>query len=608
MLLHTKSPVDHRILAQSDNIALGDVLDKVARELVPSSVIESQPDDLPICYPALLEQMTSELFASYVAPKSRKEEIQSYVSEFEWVLQPPLQGTRAMKYDFNGIGSQTRAALRRNPEMTEAERKVLGTQFMRLGFEHLMSRVFLALETDEELLRDPPKNLILSGGVASNMFLRTIIKETLKARGFGSIKLGVPSREYCTDNAAMIAYAGWKMFQQGWSTNLEFCPTVNWSIEEILSGVDCWRRRSGFPLQLAGPYSVTKDAPNTAQNSSSSPTEHEDEFPGQSLFFPRDPQPAREMTDSRKMVGLQEERLDNGDILSDLSEATAKGQTAKASEEQPEQTELPSKSKEEDATNKLAELPDGKSKAAETSSTASKKVASSKPLDPPKKEAQTAKPSSKPSNAAFRFTSFRLRGNAMDEVNLKLELLMRQADALMSGTVTSDSGAGNKSAAENSQAAALNTENKRTPDAQISTDSSTAQGAASASGGRVRRVYSSTAPSHSQSAGDKVEAEDSNKKMQLAVKDTGFVKKSTTGRVSWRSTPSDKPRLPLFKVWRNMPSQPITKEWPSMPAVSERGDLKVRHLGFAKEPSPPADEPAPTLMGRLAIMLGLGRK
>lgn len=185
----------------------------------------------------------------YKAPQQRRDEVQVYHSKNNtWGLPPPLRHTRDMKYDFAGLGGKVRAIMQRNPEMEDAERSELAYQTMRLAFEHIMSRVILALENDEELLATPPQSLVISGGVASNTFLRTVAASMLQARGFGHIDVRAPRPQYCTDNAAMIAWAGQKMYQAGWTTDLSFLPQGEWPIEEILTGVDCWVRKDGVKV------------------------------------------------------------------------------------------------------------------------------------------------------------------------------------------------------------------------------------------------------------------------------------------------------------------------------------------------------------------------
>lgn len=662
MLVHTKSSVDHRILARSENVALGDVLDKIARELVPSSVIESQPDDQPICYPRLLEEMTSELFGSYVAAKSRKDEIKTYKSEYGWTLQPPLQGTRAMKYEFNGLGSQTRNPLRANPEMTEAERQVLGTEFMRLAFEHLVSRVILALETDEDLLRDPPKHLILSGGVASNMFLRTIIKETLEARGYKRIKLCVPSREYCTDNAAMIAYAGWKMFLDGWTTELEFCPAVKWSIEEIITGADCWERRSGFPpmtpedvqRESTGPAVVTEDLLKMAQDPLSSDTKQEDGFPGQSLFFPGQLARSVCVPDSRILAELREQGLKKGYPSLNISENAVNSSKPKASEKAVERGESPSNSQEVAASNKLAEVTEKKPTAAELSSNTLKDIVLGKALEATSEDVKAPRPSSHRSKKTANAKSPVSSEPKIDEVNVKLKLLMNQADSILD-TLNSDSRSRDHSAAENSQAAS-EAAKMRTPTAQTTASAKSnsdknhiakveqqkeqqqlpATNKADAKKSTTDPVSSSehtpTPPRASRSARRRRRRHRRNSILQSLPAATqpateGEKKKEEkeeeASAETWNPPSSDLSRHDpldpfvasgLSKSARRRLRGPMRrpahtiKEWVPMPAPNERHTLKVHRLGFADDSALPSSQKAPTFMSRMASMFGLGSK
>ena len=50
------------------------------------------------------------------------------------------------------------------------------------------------------------RKLVCSGGVASNNLLRLRLKSLAEAN---DLQLSYPSMEFCTDNAAMIAYAGY---------------------------------------------------------------------------------------------------------------------------------------------------------------------------------------------------------------------------------------------------------------------------------------------------------------------------------------------------------------------------------------------------------------
>ncbi|MBQ7739596.1 MAG: tRNA (adenosine(37)-N6)-threonylcarbamoyltransferase complex transferase subunit TsaD [Desulfovibrionaceae bacterium] len=63
------------------------------------------------------------------------------------------------------------------------------------------------------------EHLILAGGVAANSCLRQELTEIAKKRG---LKLLIPSPLFCTDNGAMIAYAGFEFAKMGLVNSLEF--------------------------------------------------------------------------------------------------------------------------------------------------------------------------------------------------------------------------------------------------------------------------------------------------------------------------------------------------------------------------------------------------
>lgn len=57
------------------------------------------------------------------------------------------------------------------------------------------------------------------------------LRSFLDARKLMDVPLVCPPVEYCTDNAAMIAWAGMEMYDEGWTTNLSCQPLRKWSID-----------------------------------------------------------------------------------------------------------------------------------------------------------------------------------------------------------------------------------------------------------------------------------------------------------------------------------------------------------------------------------------
>jgi len=80
-------------------------------------------------------------------------------------------------------------------------------------------------------LQEDVKSLVIAGGVAANVTLRSMLdKETSKHQ----LNLYVPSPAYCTDNAAMIAYAGFLRFKGGSAAiSDDWDANPRWKLQEL---------------------------------------------------------------------------------------------------------------------------------------------------------------------------------------------------------------------------------------------------------------------------------------------------------------------------------------------------------------------------------------
>ncbi|MDQ7003507.1 MAG: tRNA (adenosine(37)-N6)-threonylcarbamoyltransferase complex transferase subunit TsaD [Ghiorsea sp.] len=73
-------------------------------------------------------------------------------------------------------------------------------------------------------------SLVIAGGVAANLTLRTMLDKVAEQEG---IKLYVPSFEYCTDNAGMIAYVGAMRFAQGDCIHDDWDANPRWKLQDL---------------------------------------------------------------------------------------------------------------------------------------------------------------------------------------------------------------------------------------------------------------------------------------------------------------------------------------------------------------------------------------
>lgn len=74
------------------------------------------------------------------------------------------------------------------------------------------------------------KTLVLAGGVSANKRLREQIDLMMEGRSGAAF---YPRPEFCTDNGAMIAYAGWQRLRAGQHEGLAFNARPRWSMMEL---------------------------------------------------------------------------------------------------------------------------------------------------------------------------------------------------------------------------------------------------------------------------------------------------------------------------------------------------------------------------------------
>lgn len=73
------------------------------------------------------------------------------------------------------------------------------------------------------------KDLVVSGGVASNTFLRNRLELLAHAN---DMIFSAPPIRFCTDNGVMIAWAGLERFQAGYTNDLDFKPRPRWPLDD----------------------------------------------------------------------------------------------------------------------------------------------------------------------------------------------------------------------------------------------------------------------------------------------------------------------------------------------------------------------------------------
>ena len=107
----------------------------------------------------------------------------------------------------------------RGEELRQAD---LAASFQKVAVESVVSKTKKAIE-DKNI-----KYLIVAGGVAANQILRSEIENLAEEEG---IEMSVPPMKYCTDNAAMIAAAGYYAYLDGRVADLTLNSTSSAVLE-----------------------------------------------------------------------------------------------------------------------------------------------------------------------------------------------------------------------------------------------------------------------------------------------------------------------------------------------------------------------------------------
>jgi N6-L-threonylcarbamoyladenine synthase len=134
-------------------------------------------------------------------------------------LPRPLVGSGEPHFSFAGLKS----AVQRAAASGDFRRDDIAASFQQAVVDCLVDRTRLALQ------RSDAPALVVAGGVAANQAIRDALAELAEANGR---RFSVPPAWLCTDNAAMIAWAGAERFAAGKFDALDVPARARWPLDE----------------------------------------------------------------------------------------------------------------------------------------------------------------------------------------------------------------------------------------------------------------------------------------------------------------------------------------------------------------------------------------
>jgi N6-L-threonylcarbamoyladenine synthase len=134
-------------------------------------------------------------------------------------LPRPLLGSAEPHFSFAGLKS----AVLRAAEGGDYLLPDIAASFQQAAIDCIADRLGLALEKMGEV-----NALVVAGGVAANERVRTSLEQVAAGR---NLRFVAPPLELCTDNAAMIAWAGVERLRQGASDPLDISARPRWPLD-----------------------------------------------------------------------------------------------------------------------------------------------------------------------------------------------------------------------------------------------------------------------------------------------------------------------------------------------------------------------------------------
>ncbi len=184
--IHVKNYTEFEVLGKTRDDAIGEAFDKVARVV-------------GLGYPGgpKVDKLAEKGIPNIDLPKTHFEN---------------------MDFSFSGIKTAVINVYHKNPEINKAD--------LCASFEKTMTEILIE-NVKKAIKQTGIKTIALAGGVSANIFIRKAFSDLQEEDKNKEIKIYMPDLKLCTDNAAMIASAGYYHYIQGKRDELDLNAIPN---------------------------------------------------------------------------------------------------------------------------------------------------------------------------------------------------------------------------------------------------------------------------------------------------------------------------------------------------------------------------------------------
>ena len=193
-LVHVKALGDYKILGESLDDAAGEAFDKTAKLL-------------GLGYPG----------GPKIAAKAE------FGDPTRFKFPRPMTDRPGLDFSFSGLKTFALNTVHNNSPLSEQDKADIALAFELAAVDTLTIKCKRAIDQTRV------KHLVIAGGVSANTRLREKLSSSLSAQVIYA------PLELCTDNGAMIAYAGALRLQAGQSSDLSITTKARWPMDQLES-------------------------------------------------------------------------------------------------------------------------------------------------------------------------------------------------------------------------------------------------------------------------------------------------------------------------------------------------------------------------------------
>jgi N6-L-threonylcarbamoyladenine synthase len=146
-----------------------------------------------------------------------------------FALPRPMSGRHNADFSLSGLKTALRIEAEKVAPLSDQDVADLCASFQQAVVEVVMDRLRLGLRMFRDRI-GVPNALVCAGGVAANRAIREVLHRLAFEAG---TQLAAPPPALCTDNGAMVAWAGAERLALGLTDALDVAPRPRWPLDQV---------------------------------------------------------------------------------------------------------------------------------------------------------------------------------------------------------------------------------------------------------------------------------------------------------------------------------------------------------------------------------------